>query len=158
MMFPKWKTMFLSDVFEKCAKDNSKTHFLNLFLSTRRATTRRVNITIVHIKRERNGKNQSLFRGFFLWQKQRDAKNIPKRGLKTQKIAKCFRDHAWKTNEKQKLISKKKKNDKDFFQKQNKKNNDIFELLSETKRIFFRGPKKKIDKRKSRKVTMIKEK
>ena len=57
--------MFLSDVFEKCAKDNSKTHFLNHFLSTRRATTRRVNITIVHIKRERIGKNQSLFRSFF---------------------------------------------------------------------------------------------
>ena len=36
----------------------------------------------------------------------------------------------------------KKKNDKDFFQKQNKKKNDIFEPLSETKRIFFRGPKK----------------
>ena len=57
-MFPKRKTMFLSDVFEKCAKANSKTQvfFDQFFLSTRRATTRRVNITIVHIKRERIGK------------------------------------------------------------------------------------------------------
>ena len=31
MMFPKWKTMFLSDVFEKCAKDNSKTQVYFLY-------------------------------------------------------------------------------------------------------------------------------
>ena len=32
----------------------------------------------------------------------------------------------------------------------------MFELSYKTKRIFFERPKKKIDKRKSRKVTMIK--
>ena len=39
-----------------------------------------------------------------------------------------------------------KKNDKDFFQNENKKKNDIFELFSETKRIFFRGPKRRLIK------------
>ena len=51
--------VFFQFFFEKCAKDNSKTQvffFDQIFLSVGRVTTRRVNITIVHIKRERIGK------------------------------------------------------------------------------------------------------
>ena len=45
--------------FEKCAKENSKTIFLPIFLSIRRATTRRVNIKIRH-ERESKFKQKQL--------------------------------------------------------------------------------------------------
>ena len=67
---------------KKIPKDNSKTQvfFWPIFLSTRRATTRRVNITIVHINRERIGKKSRekvkrinhFLEVFFGGQKQRD--------------------------------------------------------------------------------------
>ena len=44
-----------------------------------------------------------------------------------------------------KLISR-KKNNKDFFQNENKKKNDIFDLLSGKQRDFLKRPKKRLIK------------
>ena len=65
--FRKEETFFF---FEKCAKENSKTiFFLTIFLSIRRATTRRVNIKIRHerdSKLSRNSKVKNQESHFFV--------------------------------------------------------------------------------------------
>ena len=79
-------------------------------------------------------------------------KIFSKKGLTTKKIAKCvFEDLAWKTNLQEKLITKRRKKQRVFFFKKNKDNFVIFQK-KKTKRQFFKSPKKKIDKRKSRTV------
>ena len=132
----------MSVLFEKCSKDNSKTHFCFFwpnFLSTRKATIRRVHITIVHIKRERIGKKSRekvkrinhFFRGFFWWQKQRDTKKLSKKRNKNTENG----------NMKNQICSKKrfpkKRITRIFFRTRTKRRMIFLNFFSQKQNEFF---------------------
>ena len=100
-MFPKWKTMFFQIFFEKCAKDNSKTQvfFLTKFFFNKKSnnkegehndSTHKERTNREEVKRK-SKENQSLFKGFFLGQKQRDTRYFHKKDIERRMICLNFR-------------------------------------------------------------------
>ena len=100
MMFPKWKTMFLS-VFLKNVRRKIVKHkfffFDQFFVSWKsnnkegkhNDSTHKERTNREEVKRK-NKENQSLFKGFFLGQKQRDTRYVHKEDIERRMICLNF--------------------------------------------------------------------